>query len=225
MRDGRLASYGGASTGMAEVRTEPFRVALGALRDRLRTGQLRPGERLAATVLAEALQLSATPVREALARLAGEGLIEERRGQGYFVRALSADDVADLYRLSLAHLVLALKPERTLSASTLEEAPTPFATAATDAVAAVEQLMQGWVRAAGGRALTASYARISLQLGPVRRREPLLFKDLADEADRLLTLRSAAQAWLPAVRRFHGRRVAAAPRLAGLLDREFGGEL
>jgi DNA-binding GntR family transcriptional regulator len=210
---------------MAEPRGEPFQLALAALRDQLRTGRLRPGERLAATGLAETLRLSATPVREALARLAGEGVIEDRRGQGYFARAWSADDVADLYRIGLAHLDIALRRGRPPPRRPGDELrPEPSAPeAVVDPVAAVEQAMLGWVRAAGGRALAASYARISLQLGPVRRQEPLLFQDLAEEADRLLAAGDPER--LAAVRRFHGRRTAAAARLAGLLDREGGAEV
>jgi len=81
-------------------RLEPFRQALGDLRRRLREGDLEPGSRITAKEVAEGLRLSPTPVREALSRLAGEGLLEERRGDGLFVPELSATDVAGLYRLS-----------------------------------------------------------------------------------------------------------------------------
>jgi DNA-binding transcriptional MocR family regulator len=212
---------------MAEVRGEPFQLALAALRDQLRTGRLRPGQRLAASGLAESLRFSATPVREALSRLAGEGLIEERRGQGYFARAWSGDDVADLYRISLAHLEVALKRGRPPPLRPLDELrPEPSAIdVAVDPVVAVEQVMLGWVRAAGGRALLANYSRVSLQLGPVRRQEPLLFEDLAEEAARLLGGPGAGPERVSGVRRFHGRRIAAATRLTGLLDRDAGPEV
>ncbi|MFN3487458.1 MAG: GntR family transcriptional regulator, partial [Planctomycetota bacterium] len=61
-------------------------MALTAVRDRLQSGALPPGARATAVDLADDLGLSTTPVREALSRLAGEGLLEDRRGQGYFVR-------------------------------------------------------------------------------------------------------------------------------------------
>ena len=94
------------------ARPEPFLVALAALRARLRAGLAAPGSRIAVTETADALRLSATPVREALARLAGEGLLEDRRGQGYFVRTLAAPDIADLYRMHLAHLLIGLDAHR-----------------------------------------------------------------------------------------------------------------
>ena len=67
---------------MPDAQAEPFHVALATLRERLRTGAYRPGVRITAVDLADELRLSNTPVREALARLAGEGLVEDRRGQG-----------------------------------------------------------------------------------------------------------------------------------------------
>ena len=55
---------------------DPFGEALSELRMRLRQGELRPGAPLVVMDLAQSLGLSATPVREALAFLAGEGLID-----------------------------------------------------------------------------------------------------------------------------------------------------
>jgi hypothetical protein len=201
---------------MSAGRAEPFRLALQALRDRLRVGDFVPGERIRAGALAEELRLSATPVREALARLAGEGLVEDRRGEGYFVGALSGLEIADLYRLQLAHLQVALDPRRPAPAH--RRAPTT--TTDLDPVAAVERLFLGWVLQTGGRALGSSYRTIMVRLGPARRKEPLLFGDLAEEAARLASGANGADA--PAGRRqlatFHGRRVAAAERIARLLE-------
>ena len=60
---------------MPDAQAEPFHVALATLRERLRTGVYRPGVRITAVDLADELRLSNTPVREALARPAGEGLV------------------------------------------------------------------------------------------------------------------------------------------------------
>ncbi|WP_274914801.1 GntR family transcriptional regulator [Streptomyces sp. WZ-12] len=58
-----------------------------ALRTAIRTGQLRPGDRLPAeTRLAERFGRSVPTVREALRALRDEGLIEKRHGVGTFVR-------------------------------------------------------------------------------------------------------------------------------------------
>jgi DNA-binding GntR family transcriptional regulator len=49
--------------------------------------------------LAGELGVSRTPVREALSRLAQDGLLENGRGKGYYVADLDAKQVADLYAL------------------------------------------------------------------------------------------------------------------------------
>lgn len=70
--------------------------AYDALRSRILSGDLAPGERLVEQTLAEELGLSRTPVREAIRRLLHEGFIE--KGQGYSTR------VADFHEEELAQL-------------------------------------------------------------------------------------------------------------------------
>jgi DNA-binding GntR family transcriptional regulator len=54
---------------------------------------------LRAQELAQALSLSRTPIREALGRLAQEGLVERLGGWGFTVRALTVQDVLDLFNV------------------------------------------------------------------------------------------------------------------------------
>lgn len=195
-------------------REDASEAALAALRARLRDGQLPPGSRIAASPVAASLHLSATPVREALCRLAGEGLVEERRRQGFFVRTLSGVDVADLYRMALAQLLILSAGDRG------RRLPDPeTGSSATGPVPAVEAFFLAWVGAAGSRTLIETYRIVSTQLGPVRRVEPLVFDDLASEAAGLF--RQARLGELPellhALRKFHGRRIQAADRLAAAL--------
>lgn len=70
--------------------------AYDALRARILSGELSPGERLVEQALAEELGLSRTPVREAIRRLMHEGFVE--KGQGYSTR------VADFPEEELAQL-------------------------------------------------------------------------------------------------------------------------
>jgi DNA-binding GntR family transcriptional regulator len=67
------------------------------LREAILGGSLPPGSRLRAESLAERLQTSRTPVREALHLLAREGLVEIEPRRGAVVRQFDAADVADLY--------------------------------------------------------------------------------------------------------------------------------
>ena len=62
-------------------------------------GHLRPGERLVEQRLAEDLELSRTPVREALRMLQSEGLVAFEPNRGARVRELSRAHIADLYEL------------------------------------------------------------------------------------------------------------------------------
>jgi DNA-binding GntR family transcriptional regulator len=60
---------------------------------------LRPGERLNEGALARDLGTSRTPLREALNRLAAEGLVTFQPGRGFCCRSLDAETVFDLYEL------------------------------------------------------------------------------------------------------------------------------
>ncbi|MCP3718692.1 MULTISPECIES: GntR family transcriptional regulator [unclassified Paraburkholderia] len=64
-----------------------------ALRTRILSGELEPGERLVEAQLAERLGISRTPLRYALSVLATEGLVERSGARGYTVRRFSVTDV------------------------------------------------------------------------------------------------------------------------------------
>jgi DNA-binding GntR family transcriptional regulator len=65
--------------------------------DALVQGTVNPGDRLIQDRLAEELDVSRTPVRDALLRLKEEGVVEPSGRRGYVVRSLSEDDLRDLY--------------------------------------------------------------------------------------------------------------------------------
>ena len=69
------------------------------LRELITEGVLAPGSRLNERVLCEQLQVSRTPLREALKQLAGERLIELNPNRGASVAALSRDDIEHLFEL------------------------------------------------------------------------------------------------------------------------------
>lgn len=66
------------------------------LRYRILTGRLAPGTTLLETELAGLLSLSRTPVREAVIKLAEEGLVEVRPRHGVTVKALSLADFSNI---------------------------------------------------------------------------------------------------------------------------------
>ncbi len=67
-----------------------------AIRRAILDGRLRSGERIIEQRLAEALQVSRTPVREALHKLERENLVA-RSGRGVAVQTFSIDDVRVIY--------------------------------------------------------------------------------------------------------------------------------
>ncbi|GAB2975157.1 GntR family transcriptional regulator [Frigoribacterium salinisoli] len=78
---------------------------LGAILD----GDLVPGERLSDDELAGWLQVSKTPVKEAVARLADQGLVEIRANRYTRVAEVSPDDLVDVLELLGALLATSLR--------------------------------------------------------------------------------------------------------------------
>lgn len=72
------------------------------LRESILTQVFRPGERLDIKDLTAKLGVSLTPVRDAINRLAAEGLVEIRPRSGTFVTDLSADEVAETFEVRMA---------------------------------------------------------------------------------------------------------------------------
>ena len=72
---------------------------LGALRRSIVSGRLAPGQRLRERELIEMLGVSRTVIREALRQIEAEGLVEIIPNKGPVVRALSAVEAKDLYRI------------------------------------------------------------------------------------------------------------------------------
>jgi len=71
----------------------------GTLRAWILQGRLRPGSRVEEVPVAEALKVSRTPVRTALAALAMEGLIDHQPKRGYLVRAFALEDILSAYEV------------------------------------------------------------------------------------------------------------------------------
>ena len=72
------------------------------IREEILAGRLGQGERLVEVRIADALNISRGPVREAFKLLRSEGLLKEEPRRGTFVVSMSADDVRDIYGLRAA---------------------------------------------------------------------------------------------------------------------------
>lgn len=69
------------------------------VRELIMSGRVRPGEFLRLDQLAAELGVSVTPVREALAGLRGEDMVELEPSRGYVVAPLSRQDIEDVFGL------------------------------------------------------------------------------------------------------------------------------
>ncbi len=80
-----------------------------ALRKIILAGEIASGERIVETKLAEQLQVSRTPIREAIGQLQREQLIVSNPNGGFKVATLSVDDTIQLYdcRIALEQLSVA----------------------------------------------------------------------------------------------------------------------
>jgi DNA-binding GntR family transcriptional regulator len=131
------------------------------LRALLREGKLGAGARLREVPLAVQLGVSRTPIREALARLASEGLVAVE-GRGYVAGGVGHGDVDDIYELRNLLEPAAIRQ----AAATAREpkAHAPLAAAVRECAAAD--------RAGDAAAFMAGNARFrSVWLGLVRNRQ------------------------------------------------------
>ena len=65
-------------------------------------GDVSPGERLVQEAIGEQMQVSRTPVRDALLRLESEGILESSGRGGYLVRSFDRQEAMDIYGLRAA---------------------------------------------------------------------------------------------------------------------------
>jgi DNA-binding GntR family transcriptional regulator len=84
----------------AIARPKPLHeAAIACLRDMIVEGDLAAGERLNEAKLAERLQVSRTPIREAIKLLANEGLVDLLPGRGARVAALPLESVGEMFEV------------------------------------------------------------------------------------------------------------------------------
>jgi DNA-binding GntR family transcriptional regulator len=76
--------------------------AYNELRARILDNRMLPGEQFTEIELATLLKMSRTPVREAMLRLAGEGLVEMRPRHGMRIKSISVVDMREIYEVLMA---------------------------------------------------------------------------------------------------------------------------
>lgn len=108
----------------------------------IRTGELRPGDRLTEADLARRLQISRTPVREAIRQLEADGLVTHVPRVGATVRSLDYSEVMELYEmrtvLEATAARMAARAASDIEISELEEINADLSAAIGDAPRAYE---------------------------------------------------------------------------------------
>lgn len=105
----------------------------------LDTGALKPGDRIVASELAQRLGLSRAPVREAIAVLAGQGIVELLPDRGAILRPLTRGDLVAIYEASAPVVAIGLK------GAALRIGEGDNAARVTDAMAAIRAAAQNVV--------------------------------------------------------------------------------
>lgn len=199
---------------------DPFIQALDSIRQRSEAGAYAPGAPVVIIEEARRLRLSTTPVREALAWLCGEGLIERAPAGGFLAPRMDAALVRDRFAFRLQCLATSLE-----MAAALPDRGEPLPSAAAPDHRLAGQLDR-MVRGAGNSVLAEAFGRVGRQLLPLVEAERRLFLDREAEATAILHLYDVGS--VPALRlaltAYHQRRMDAAPLLVLDLAAERGAD-
>jgi len=196
---------------------DPFSHALEDLRERVTEGGFTPGGPVVIIEEARRLGLSTTPVREALAWLCGEGLMERAPRRGYLAPRLDVALLRDRFWVRLKCLETSLELTADLAIS---------AAPATDVVdeGVVRDLFDRLVRATGNRALIETFRRVDAQLRMLGNAETLVFADIGDEARALARIEvvGSRTQLLTAIEAYHRRRMENAAVIVLEVERRAG---
>lgn len=188
---------------------DPFLLALDSIRRLSEQGAYAPGSPVVIIEEARRLRLSTTPVREALAWLCGEGLIERAPLGGYLAPRMDAALVRDRYAFRLHCLTVSLD-----LAEAVQDRDEPVWSSATPEHRLTEHLARV-VRGAGNQVLADAFERVGRQLLPLAQAEHRILRDRDAEATSILRIADACS--MPALRQalvaYHQRRIDAAPLL------------
>lgn len=113
------------------------RVAYDQLRERIIRGDYLPGQHLPAAEIVVDLQMSRTPVREALFAVEGEHLVVGSLNRGWTVRPLSRELISKLYDLRADLESFAARK----AAENIADVPTERTANLWDAIAQLDQLL------------------------------------------------------------------------------------
>jgi DNA-binding GntR family transcriptional regulator len=174
------------------------------LKSAMASGSLAPGARLEPARLAQEFNSSATPIRDALNRLAGERLVETRASDGFHVPAVTEIGLRDLYRWNDELVQTALRVShgsyRPISSeSEPDDAADLFAFIAARSRSA-EIVMQ--------------VASVNARLAYIRQIESSIIPDISSEIRAINTaLRQSTRSTRLLIQEYHKARISIVPKL------------
>ena len=194
---------------------DTFERVYAAIKQRLRSGQYRPGAVLRPAMLSDEMNASVTPIRDALHRLTGERLVEAPRQEGFRVPLMTESLLRHLYSWHLDLLLLAVIRHQS-------EAPADemLANDGGEDLPAHERrnaIFLALVRAAGNPEHAAALEALADRLAPVQRLEQYFLDETEGETDEVLRALRAGdrRALRNSLVRYHRRRLRIIPELLG----------
>lgn len=185
------------------------------VRRALQSGRYVPGERIDPGSLADEFHMSQTPVRCALYRLAGEGVIADHPRHGFQVPLPTELSLRDLYGWMEQLLIMACN-----SPARREMAPdSMLATVDDDLPKRTWKLFDAIARSGGQWSLHQAVRRHNDRLAPIRRAKLELMTGGEEELDRLQQFFFAhdLQGLEQALRDYHAHRKQLVPQIVALL--------
>ncbi len=192
-----------------------FERVYAAIRDQLREGRFRPGDRLEPAALSDELNASVTPVRDALHRLTGERLVEAPRHEGFRVPIVTESMLRHMYAWHLDLLLLALAGRRGI-----ETAP-DIPDSGGPRYRTMNALFLRLAGQGGNPEHRAAMTAVTDRLQSVQRLEATLLDAVETETDAILDAvrRGDRIALRRSLARYHRRRQRIAPELLERLRR------
>lgn len=192
-----------------------------AIRQRLREGHYRPGDRLEPALLSDDLNASVTPVRDALHRLTGERLVEAPRHEGFRIPMMTETMLRYLYAWHRDLLLLAVLKHQTTA---LAEAIV-INDGKSDAPVHERQnaLFAALARTTGNPEHVAALESIRDRIEPAQRLERLFLDETEGETIEFVRALQAhdRKALRSSLIRYHRRRARIVPELLiALLERK-----
>jgi DNA-binding FadR family transcriptional regulator len=189
-----------------------------AIKEMLRRGAARPGERLEPAALSEQLYSSVTPIRDALHRLAGERLVDAPRQEGFRVPLVTETGLRHLYAWHHDLLLLAILRRNS--------SPRPVASGDETAEFAGAELSRRWLfqelaRATGNPEHELALKSVCDRLEPFEQLESALLDAIEEESMRISqSIESGDRRQLRrSLVHYHRRRERIIPELVTLVQR------